>query len=139
MNFMKKFLNYLVVAIPVIAIVLMSLSNSLCLISRTGEGVDIPSYYSFFNIEALGRGCVFALPSAIITIILILLLVFSLFKKNNMLNIIEIGLSVLVLLLLILNSLMSTTVYGWVILSLFIIELILLIVNKFILTKVKDE
>ena len=125
---MKKYIKYLLLVLPIVVIVLMAFPDSMTRVTEGGAKIQCP--HSYFEIMVFGQGAIFALPSAIITILLIVLLFFHIFKKNEALYNIEIGMCVLTILFSLVNQIICGTTYGLIIIALYVVETILIILDK---------
>ena len=132
---MKKYMKYLLLVLPIVVIVLMSMPDSLSMTRVAEGGAKIQVPHSYFEIMVFGQGAIFALPSAIITILLIVLLFVHIFKKNEALYNIEIGMCVLTILFSLVNQIICGTIYGLIIIVLYVVETILIILDKVKISK----
>lgn len=123
MIIMKNIKEYISIVCNIVILIMMCFKNSISFASSNGIETFI-NYYSYFDIIVFGGGNIFALPAAVLNIILIILSLLNLLLKNESLKNIYFLIKLLFILVFIPSALLngSVTVFQWIIFSMIVIE-----------------
>lgn len=126
---MRNIKEYILIIFNIIILIMMCSKNSIPWVSSNGKETFI-NYYSYFDVIVFGGGNIFALPSAILNIILIILnLLTLLFKHKNLKNV-YFFVELLFIFFFIPSVFLtgSVTIFQWIILAIVVIKCIINII-----------
>lgn len=123
---MKNVKEYILIVFNIVILIMMCFKNSISFIGSNGIETFI-NYYSYFDIIVFGSGDIFALPSAVLNIILIFLSLLNLLCKNKELKRICFFTRALFILFFITSVFLTgnVTIYQWIIILIITIEFII--------------